>query len=88
NFSTLDLPSLRLNRFGKPTNHLSFETRIGSNFVAFHAIWKTENFEKSLSENSKRKRHFQSDFAPNWLTSRKSKTQVRQLLKTRIGKQC
>ncbi|AYF15502.1 hypothetical protein FORC72_1771 [Vibrio parahaemolyticus] len=38
NFSTLDLPKLRLNQFGKPTNHLRFETRIESNFVAVHAI--------------------------------------------------
>ncbi|MBE4579611.1 hypothetical protein BOO30_19120 [Vibrio navarrensis] len=67
---------------------MSFETRIDSNFVAVHAIRKPENFENSFSENSKRKQNFQSDFAPNWLTSRKPKTQVRQLLKTRIGKQC
>ncbi|KYN24691.1 hypothetical protein AUQ44_02045 [Vibrio cidicii] len=64
NFSTLDFPSLRLNRFGKPTNRLSFKTRIYSNFVTFHAIWKAENFDKSLSENSKGMQNFQSDFAP------------------------
>ncbi|WP_039438290.1 hypothetical protein, partial [Vibrio navarrensis] len=50
---TLDLPKLRLTLFGFLTNHLSFKTRIDSNFVAFHAIWKPENFNKSLSENSK-----------------------------------
>ncbi|WP_252973599.1 hypothetical protein [Vibrio navarrensis] len=88
NFSTLDLPSLRLNRFGKPTNHLSFESRIGSKFVAFHAIWKPENFNKSLSENSKRMQNFQSDFTPLWLTSSNPKIQLRQQLKTRIDKQC
>ncbi|WP_391857291.1 hypothetical protein, partial [Vibrio cidicii] len=65
NFSTLDLPSLRLTRFRKPANCLSFKTRIDSNFVAFHVIRKSENFDKSLSENSKRKQNCQSDFAAN-----------------------
>ncbi|KYN87684.1 hypothetical protein ATY36_02980 [Vibrio cidicii] len=88
NFSTLNLTNLRLTRFGKPTNHLRFKTRNDSNFVAFHAIWKPKNFDKSLSENSKRKQNFQSDFAPNLLTSRNPKIQLRQQLKTRIGKQC
>ncbi len=88
NFSTLDLPNLRLNRFEKPTNHLSFETRIGSNFGAFHAIWKPGIFDKPLSENSKQKQNFQSGFAPNWLTSRNPKTPLRQLLKICVGKQC
>ncbi|MBE4590640.1 hypothetical protein BOO33_18150 [Vibrio navarrensis] len=32
--------------------------------MAFHAIWKPENFDNSLSKNSKRKLNFQSDFAP------------------------
>ncbi|EQM49548.1 hypothetical protein D051_3996 [Vibrio parahaemolyticus VPCR-2010] len=36
NFSTLGLPKLRLTRFGKLANNLSFKTRTGSNFVAFH----------------------------------------------------
>ncbi|MBE4583299.1 hypothetical protein BOO90_19340 [Vibrio navarrensis] len=67
---------------------MSFETRIGSNFVAFHAIWKPGNFDKSLSENSERTQNSQSDFAPNWLTSRIPKIQLRQLLKTRVDKQC
>lgn len=88
NFSTLDLPKLRLTRFGKPTNRLSFKTRIDSNFVAVHALWKPVNFENSFSANSKQMQSFQSDFAPNWLTSRNPKTQLRQPLKTRIGKQC
>ncbi|WP_229651788.1 hypothetical protein, partial [Vibrio parahaemolyticus] len=88
NFSTLDLSKLRLTLFGFLTNHLSFKTRIDSNFVAFHAIWIPENFNKSLSENSKRKQNFQSGFAPNWLTSRNPKTQLRQQLKTRVIKQC
>ncbi|KGK15101.1 hypothetical protein DC58_04410 [Vibrio navarrensis] len=65
---------------------MSFETRIASNFVALHAIWKPENFDKSLSENSKRKQNYQSDFAPNLLASRNPKTQLRQPLKTCIDK--
>ncbi|EOU2464922.1 hypothetical protein ACNTOD_003924, partial [Vibrio navarrensis] len=73
-----DLPKLRLTRFGKPTNHLSIKTRIDSNFVAFHAILKPVNFDNSFSENSKRKQNFQSDFAPNSLTSRNPKIQLRQ----------
>ncbi|MBE4575765.1 hypothetical protein BOO36_18360 [Vibrio navarrensis] len=48
---------------------------------------KPVNFDKSLSENSERKKNCLSDFAPNWLTSRNPKIQLRQRLKTRIGKQ-
>ena len=88
NFNTLDLLSPRLTWFEKPENHLSFETRNGSNFVAVHAIRKPKNFENSFSENSKRKQNFQSDFAPNWLTSCSHKTQLRQQLKIHVGKQC
>ncbi|MBG0761938.1 hypothetical protein BOO22_21305 [Vibrio cidicii] len=47
-----------------------------------------ENFDKSFSEKSKRKQNFQSDFAPNSLTSCNPKIQLRQQLKTRIVKQC
>ncbi|EPR4994990.1 hypothetical protein ACU6DI_004083, partial [Vibrio navarrensis] len=43
---------------------------------------------KSLSENSKRKQNFQSDFAANWRTSRSPKTQLRQLFETHVDKQC
>ncbi|HIH0900821.1 TPA: hypothetical protein ACYHPJ_003011 [Vibrio cholerae] len=50
--------------------------------------WKPVNFDKSLSENSKRKQNFQSDFAASWLTSRNPKAQLRQLLKACVGKQC
>ncbi|WP_196387756.1 MULTISPECIES: hypothetical protein [Vibrio] len=64
------------------------KTRIDSNFVAIHLLWKPVNFENSLPENSKRKQNFQSDFAPNWLTSSNPKIQLRQPLKTRVGKQC
>ncbi|MBE3667259.1 hypothetical protein BOO30_19005 [Vibrio navarrensis] len=67
---------------------MSFKTRNDSNIVAVHAIRKPKNFENSFSENSKQKQNFQSDFAPHWLTSRNPKTQLRQLLKTCIGKQC
>ena len=88
NFNALDFPNLRLTRFRKLANHLRFKTRIDSNFVAFHAILKPVNFDNSFSENSKRKQNFQSDFAPNWLTSRNPKTQLRQLIKTCAGKQC
>ncbi|EPJ2218389.1 hypothetical protein ACTFUH_003520, partial [Vibrio cholerae] len=49
---------------------------------------KPVNFENSFSENSKRKQNFQSDLAPNLPTSRSPKTQLRQQLKTRVGKQC
>ncbi|EIZ4627457.1 hypothetical protein MPV88_004413 [Vibrio vulnificus] len=67
---------------------MSFETRIDSNFVAFHAILKPVNFDKSLSGNSKRKQNFQNNFAANLLTSRKPKTQLRQQFKNHVGKQC
>ncbi|EPN8463171.1 hypothetical protein ACT31I_003980, partial [Vibrio cidicii] len=60
----------------KSTKRLSLKTRIDSNFVAVHLLWKPVNFEKSLPENSKRKQNFQSDFAPNWLTSVEPKNAI------------
>ncbi|MBE4598504.1 hypothetical protein BOO30_19325, partial [Vibrio navarrensis] len=38
--------------------------------------------------NSKLKQNLQSDFAPNWRTSRSPKTQLRQLFETHVDKQC
>ncbi|WP_391857489.1 hypothetical protein, partial [Vibrio cidicii] len=49
---------------------------------------KPVNFVASSLENSKRKQNRQSDFEPSLLTSRNSKTPLRQLLKTCVGKQC
>ncbi|WP_193154517.1 hypothetical protein [Vibrio navarrensis] len=67
---------------------MSFKTRNNSKFVAFHAILKPENFDRSFSANSKQMQNFQSDFAPNWLTSRNPKTPLRQPLETHVDKQC